>query len=165
MNKHLLNIISITTLTVLLGFSQLVSAETPARAQFFDGRVLNTSNLQDVELRLPSLYDPATGKRSTLEDFKKPIVIRKEIDGNSSLIEAAFYGGEVIKEVTVEIEIPSVDNKDNKSYLVINMRNLVVTSVSTGGSDSSDIPVEEVSLNYEEVKWTYLSTSIFGFKK
>jgi len=165
MNKQLANTIIITSLTVLLGFSQLVLAEVPAQAKFFDGRVINISDLQDVEFTLPSLYNPATGKRSTLEDFKKPIIIRKEIDGNSSLIEAAFYSGEEIKEVTVEIEIPSIDNKDNKSYLVINMRDLVVTSVSTGGSDSSDVPVEEVAFHYEEIKWTYVSTSTFGFKK
>jgi type VI secretion system secreted protein Hcp len=40
-------------------------------------------------------------------------------------------------------------------YLVINMKNVLVTSVSTGGSGGEDRLTENVTLNFSEVEWTY----------
>jgi type VI secretion system secreted protein Hcp len=40
-------------------------------------------------------------------------------------------------------------------YLVINMKNVLVTSVSTGGSGGEDRLTENVTLNFSEVEWNY----------
>jgi type VI secretion system secreted protein Hcp len=40
-------------------------------------------------------------------------------------------------------------------YIKFDMKKVLVTSVSTGGSGGEDRLTENISLNFEEVKWTY----------
>lgn len=41
-------------------------------------------------------------------------------------------------------------------YIKFDMKKVMVTSVSTGGSGGEDRLTENISLNFEEVKWTYV---------
>lgn len=154
--KHLINKTRLLTLLVsgLLLLPQLAMAETTARAHFFEGRLLTASDLQDVQINLPGLYNPATGKRSLREDFENDILISKHMDAASSYLAQAFYNNEVIKDITVEIPLESSDSNRPMCYLKYKLENVMVTSYQTS-SAGSDVPTETLSLNYEKIEWEY----------
>jgi len=159
--KQLLNkTIIITSLVLGLLFSQVAMSGVPARAFVFDGKLLTASDLQNVQVSLPGLYNPLTGKRSTREEFEKPIVIRKGFDMNSSLFEASQYNKALLQDVTLEIDILSAEEQKIASYLTIKMKNVYVTSYSVSGSAGADVPMEEVVLNFEEIKIEYNAQAI-----
>ena len=47
-------------------------------------------------------------------------------------------------------------------YMIINMKNVIVTSVSTGGSGGEDRLTENVTLNFEDVDYKYTMQSDAG---
>jgi type VI secretion system secreted protein Hcp len=47
-------------------------------------------------------------------------------------------------------------------YLTIDMRNVMVTSVSTGSTGAEDRLTENVTLNFTEVEWTYVEANDKG---
>jgi type VI secretion system secreted protein Hcp len=46
--------------------------------------------------------------------------------------------------------------KQPLEYIKMEMKNVLVTSISTGGSGGEDRLTENVTLNFEKVKWTYV---------
>jgi len=160
MKRFLDNTIIITGFVVGLLFSQAAISGTPARAFVFDGKLLTASDLQKVQVSLPGLYNPLTGQPSTREDFEKPVVITKGFDINSSVFEAAQFNKNLLPEVILEIDILSAKGQQSASYLIIKMKNVHVTSYQTGGSAASDVPVETITLNYEEIKFEYNTQAI-----
>jgi len=52
------------------------------------------------------------------------------------------------------------------TYYAYELKNVLVTSYSVGGSgQSDDVPMEQFSLNYEEIKVTYTENDSKGKKK
>ena len=71
--------------------------------------------------------------------------------------------GEVIPQVDVYLT-KQADGK-RVQYIIITMTKVLITSISTGGSGGEDRLTENVSLNFEEVSYTYTEFDITGTEK
>jgi type VI secretion system secreted protein Hcp len=88
--------------------------------------------------------------RSSRTDF----VMSKRLDKSSPLLAVACCTGEHIPEVTLELTANSVSRP--LLFLRIKLTNVIVSSFNMGGTEGEDgPPVEEITLNYEKIEWTY----------
>jgi type VI secretion system secreted protein Hcp len=87
------------------------------------------------------------GKVSTSD-----IVVNKELDKSSPQLMKALADGKHIKEVVLSLRKAGENQED---YLIITMKNVMVTSYSVSGSSANDRPMESLSLNFEEIKVEY----------
>lgn len=76
----------------------------------------------------------------------------KWIDIASPLLALACCNGEHIPEATL---VCRKAGKDPLEYLIITMKKVMVTSLSTGGSGGEDRLTENVTLNFAEVEVKY----------
>lgn len=134
---------------------QLALSETTARAHYFDGKFLTASDLQSIQIRIPGLYNPATGERSTREDFEKPIVITKYYDENSASLADAYYNKLPIAKMQVEVEVPSKDKNRRSSYLRYELTNVIISSYSVSTGDNDQEPLENITLSFAKCEIAY----------
>jgi len=82
------------------------------------------------------------------------IVISKHLDSATPKLNAFCSGGDLIDEA--DIHFWAADKASGKpvDYYHVHVKNVIVTSVSiSGGGDS--LPIETVTLHYQNIKWTY----------
>lgn len=79
--------------------------------------------------------------------------VTKYIDKSSSVLYEYCTGGKQFKEAKLTVRKAGGDNP--LEYLVITMSDVIVTSVSTGGSGGEDRLSENLSLNFAEFKTAY----------
>jgi type VI secretion system secreted protein Hcp len=77
----------------------------------------------------------------------------KYVDKSSTRLYQQLSNGESIP--TVELSKSSAKYSGSEPYLIYTLTNVLVTSVSTGGSGGEDRLTENVTLNFEEIKVTY----------
>jgi type VI secretion system secreted protein Hcp len=95
----------------------------------------------------------ATRRRGdvVLED----IVVVKELDKSSPKLAEAICRGKVYPKVEIHLTA-SYGDAGRVTYLAYELTNVLLTSYSVGGSgQAEEVPTEEVSLNFEEIKVTY----------
>lgn len=105
----------------------------------------------------PDMGEGATRRRgaAVMEDLK----CVKELDKSSPLLARALLTGEVIPEAELEL----TRGEEKAVYLKIKLTNVLVTSYSVNGSAAgNEVPMEEVSFNYEKVEWTYTTYDASG---
>jgi len=90
-----------------------------------------------------------TAERSTHEDF----VVTKELDKSSPKLALACCNGNHITEVV--IEVCRADTSDR--YMRYTLTDVIVASISQNGSSQGGDarPIEEVSLRYGRIDWSY----------
>ena len=81
------------------------------------------------------------------------ISITKNVDSSSTEIYQALVTGQHVRDVIIEVS--SKKYSGNEPYLTYTLKNVIITSVSTGGSGGEDRLTENVTLNFEEIKVTY----------
>jgi type VI secretion system secreted protein Hcp len=81
------------------------------------------------------------------------VSITKWIDKASPVLMKYCSSGEQFKEGVLTVR--KAGGKEPLEYLVITMKDIIVTSISTGGSGGEDRLTENVSLNFAEVKTEY----------
>ena len=93
----------------------------------------------------------------------EPISVSKPVDAATPLLSRAMCTGEPIPEVNIEI----CGRVNQPCYLKYKLTNVLVTSysLSTGGSGGEDILTENITLNFEEVKWTFTPPTKEGCDK
>ena len=91
--------------------------------------------------------DMSTGKVAHI-DFN----FVKRLDKSSPIINLAVNTGEHFKEATVQI---CSKGGEKLCYMEYKMTDVYITSVHVGGSSSSEIPMEEISLNYGKIVWKF----------
>lgn len=64
----------------------------------------------------------------------------------------ACANGEHIKEATL---VCRKAGKEQQEYLKIKMNDLLVSSFQTGGHSGSDVPQDQISLNYSKIEYSY----------
>ncbi len=64
----------------------------------------------------------------------------------------ACANGEHIKEATLTCRKAG---KEQQEYLKIKMNDLLVSSFQTGGHSGSDVPQDQISLNYTKIEYSY----------
>lgn len=79
--------------------------------------------------------------------------VTKWIDKSSPVLMKYCSSGEQFKEGILTVR--KAGGKEPLEYVIITMKEIIVTSVSTGGSGGEDRLTENVSLNFAEVKLEY----------
>jgi len=87
----------------------------------------------------------------------------KYIDAASCALFSACFQGDHIPEALLTIR--KAGGKEPLEYLKIKLTNVLVSSVSTGGSGGEDRLTENVTLNFEKVNVDYVSQDEKGAKK
>ena len=108
---------------------------------------------QGVSRSVPVGASGSTRQRSsaTLED----IVLVKELDKSTPKLVESICKGTNFAEVQIHLTTSSEGEK-RIPYMVWTLSNARVTSYSVSGStDGGTVPTESLSINYEEIKWTY----------
>lgn len=96
----------------------------------------------------------STGGASSGRCEHADFVIVKQLDKASPKLYELCSSGKHIKEILIEF---CRAGGDKVKYMEIKMEEVIISSVSPGGSakGSDDIPSEEVRFNYGKIKWTY----------
>jgi type VI secretion system secreted protein Hcp len=85
--------------------------------------------------------------------------ITKYVDKASATLMAKISHGEHITKATLVVRKAG---KDPLEYIVITMEDVLVTSLSTGGSGGEDRLTENLSLNFARVKTSYVPQKADG---
>jgi type VI secretion system secreted protein Hcp len=93
----------------------------------------------------------ATGERCDHQDFS----VVKAIDSASPPLYLHCCNGKHIKEVKLTLNRAGEDKNEFMSYT---MSDVIVSSISPGGSGGSDFATEAVTFNYGTIKWEYQKT-------
>jgi len=78
--------------------------------------------------------------------------VTKYVDSSSHALLGACATGEHFTKASLHVRKAG---KTQQEYITIEMKEVLVTSVSTGGSGGEDRLTENLSLNFAEVKFTY----------
>ena len=93
------------------------------------------------------------------------ISLVKELDKSSPKIAEAVCKGKVFPKVEIHLTA-SIADAGRVTYYVYELKNVLVTSYNIGGSgQAEDVPTENFSLNFEEIKTTYTEYDSAGKKK
>lgn len=92
----------------------------------------------------------ASGGRTDHSDFQ----VTKLLDAATPKLNLACSNGEHIKEIKIEL---CKATKDKQLYMTYTLADVIVTSVSVGGSTQGGevVPIEQVSFNYAKINWEY----------
>ena len=90
----------------------------------------------------------AAGKVS-LQDFH----FVQRVNKASPLLMQAACSGEHIPEGTLAVSRKAGEKQQD--YLIVKLTDILVSSYQTGGSSGSDVPMEQVSLNFSKVVVEY----------
>ena len=93
--------------------------------------------------------------RVTMEDVQ----VTKRFDKASPKIMLACCNGEHIGDTTVTIRKAG---KEQQEYMKIKMTDVLVSSVSAGGSGGDEIPMENIAFNYGKIEVEYKEQKIDG---
>lgn len=89
----------------------------------------------------------------------------KELDKASPKIAEAVAKGKVFPKVEIHLTASYTD-AGRVTYYAYELKNVLVTSYSVGGvGQSEQVPMEDFSLNFEEIKTTYTENDSKGKKK
>lgn len=89
----------------------------------------------------------------------------KELDKSSPKIAEAVCKGKVFPKVEIHLTA-SIADAGRVTYYVYDLKNVLVTSYSISGSgQAEDVPTENFSLNFEEIKTTYTEFDNAGKKQ
>ena len=105
----------------------------------------------------------ATRRRGdvVLED----IIVAKELDKASPKIAESMCKGKVYPKVEIHLTASYTD-AGRITYYAYKLKNAQVLSYNVSGSgQSEDVPTEDISLNFEEIKVTYTECDSTGKKK
>lgn len=109
----------------------------------------------------------ATGQSRRRGDvILEDIVCVKELDKSSPKIAESVMTGKVFPSLTVNFTRDT--DQGRVTYYRYELTNVLVTSYSVNiqvDESGNDVPVEQFSLNYEEIKVTYTETDEAGRKK
>jgi type VI secretion system secreted protein Hcp len=97
---------------------------------------------------------------ATVED----VLITKEYDKSSPKLAEAVCTGKVFPKVEIHDTTTYAENRS--TYLKYELKNVLVTSHNVSGTTGGDaVPTETMSLNFEEIKQTYVEYDAKGSKK
>jgi len=89
----------------------------------------------------------------------------KELDKSSPKLGEAICKGKVFPKVEIHLTASYTDS-GRVTYYAYELKNVIVSNYSVKGSgQSEDVPNEEFSLNFEEIKVTYTENDSKGGKK
>jgi type VI secretion system secreted protein Hcp len=97
---------------------------------------------------------------ATIED----VACTKEVEKSSPKLAEAVCSGKIFPKV--EIHSTATYGDARATYLKYELKNVMVSSYQAGGAGAGDaVPMESLSLNFEEFKQTYVEYDSKGSKK
>ncbi len=82
-------------------------------------------------------------------------IMTKKVGPNSPSLFALRCSEAEIEEVTVTATIRDDQVPDEESQYLIKLKPVLISSYQTGGSSGDTIPVDQISLNFEEIEVIY----------
>lgn len=112
------------------------------------------------------LQDGGTGPTRRRGDVVvEDIVVVKELDKTSPKLAEAVCQGKVFPKVEIHVTASYTD-AGRVTYYAYELRNVLIVSYHISGSgQSGDVPTEEISLSFEEIKATYTEFDAAGKAK
>lgn len=101
----------------------------------------------------PVYTDPGTGNREATRPSVSEVSVTKEMDKATPRLMEGCATGTHYPDAVITLKRASADTQ--QTYLVITMTDVIVTSVSTGGSGGDDRPTETLSLNFGSIQVVY----------
>lgn len=93
------------------------------------------------------------------------ILVVKELDKASPKLAESICKGKVFPKVEIDLTASYTD-AGRVTYYKYELKNVQVVNYQVGGSgQAEDVPVEEISLNFEEIKVTYTECGPDGSSK
>ena len=93
------------------------------------------------------------------------ILVTKELDKASPKLAESVCKGKVFPKVEIHMTASYTD-AGRVTYYAYELKNAQVISYTvSGSSQAEDVPMEDLSLNFEEIKVTYTETDSAGKKK
>lgn len=117
----------------------------------------------DQPIHMPSAEAGSRRRRGdvVLED----VVVVKELDKAGPKLAESACLGKVFPKVDIHLT-RSLGGDAQVTYYAYELTNVRIVSYHIGGGvESEDLPIEEISLNFEEIKVTYTVTTAKGKKK
>lgn len=93
-------------------------------------------------------------QRSRGETVLGDINISRELDSSSVKLQEACASGKYFKEV--EIHITNEVKGKQEPYLKYKLSDAIVTSYAVN-ANGRDVPLEDVTINFSEAEWTYVT--------
>ena len=113
------------------------------------------------------MYKPGSGTGQTRrrgDVVVDDMTITKELDKASPKLAEAICGGKVFGTVNIELTA-SYGDAGRKTYYAYELKNVQVVNYTVSGAGQSDeVPMEQVTLNFEEIKLTYTERKAGGDK-
>ena len=115
------------------------------------------------------LHQPGSGATGPTRRRGDVIVedlhVTKELDKASPKIAESICKGKVFPKVEIDVTASFTDS-GRVTYYRYELTNVLVTSYNVGGSgQAEDVPMEDFSLNFEEIKVTYSEVGPDGKSK
>lgn len=150
----------------LIGYSEDAEAAAYIKFDGVDGEATDSEHKDWINLlsfqQSMSQEGAATGATRRRGDvIMEDIMITKELDKSSPKIQESMVMGKVYPTVDFVL---TTDSGSRATYLKYELKNVMVTSYSISGS-ANEVPMEEISLNYEEIKVTYTEFDASGTSK
>ena len=165
--KHALSI------SILILLSALFSAPAEAQIDIFlkigdiKGESVVDGHVDEIDvlgwgwqMSQPGTTHTDTGGGGTERAEIGDISIIKNSDAASPALYLAIMTGEHIPEAILTLERAGQDGRI--PYLIITMTNVIVTSARLGGSTGDTTPVEQITLNFAQVRIEYYPQSRDG---
>ncbi|PIE66991.1 MAG: hypothetical protein CSA23_06275 [Deltaproteobacteria bacterium] len=93
------------------------------------------------------------------------LVCSKELDKASPKIAEKCLNGKIFDTVQIEMTA-SISDEGRQTYLAYEMKKVMVTSYNVSGvGQGEQVPMEDFTLNFEEIKVTYTEYDASGTKK
>lgn len=123
------------------------------------------SDILSFQQAVRVIKEDATSQTRRRQVVLDDIVVVRELDKSSPKLAQALLTGQVIPRVTIQLTRRGADSTQPVFY-AYELKNVIVTSYSIGGGAQSDqVPTEEFSLNFEEIKVTYTEFDETGASK
>jgi len=107
--------------------------------------------------------DPDTGQRQVKGTLAKDLNIIKRVDKSSPLLFLQAVSGQPMAEHKISFVGPNSAG-ERKQYLQVTLSNVLVKGYSISGATegANEKPVEEVTLAYDKIQWTYTELGADG---
>lgn len=161
LSKYVFTIATATTL-LLTPVSALAAVDMFLKLDGIPGETTDKANVGSVDILAWSegLSQSGTthtgGGTGAGKVNVQDIHFTKYLDSTSPVLRQYISSGAIIPRATLTVR-RSGDNP--QVFFRIEMKNILISSVSAGGSGGEDRLLENISLNFAEVRWTYIQAN------
>ena len=91
-----------------------------------------------------------------------PVTVGKALDASSPILAQACASGKHFPSATLTLNRAMTADGTKAPYMVYTLTDVLIESISTGGSGGGDLPHETMSLVYGQINWDYMLTKTTG---